>query len=333
MARLVRGGPDHARARHAQSGRGQDIIHPPCPHALPDHGIHTRQRILHSLVRQQRADHLSPPLPSVGVEVRIARQHEGHRGRASQCPVEVVAPQRDLVRIAQPVAVLRPVKDRRSGMKGQHIKAGPIRQHHRHHPMRRGRQPLNLLRLGRGKWPAIRVHRQPRPRQVGPEQGAEIAHLPDRKPREHGEPALPRERPIALRIPRPAHPPVAIEVQPARQPRVGLRGKPVRQRQTPLRNSLGQRRQGDTVKIPVDPLQGDDIGPGQCDHLGHRSRLCVPRPDVAQHQPRTLAAQFGVECGNADGLRPKGRGYGDKAQKGGRGAPEPHAVCAASALA
>ena len=188
-------------------------------------------------------------------------------------------------------------------MKGHQLKrtVGPD---DRHNPVARGRQALGGLRLGAWERRAV-DGRQQGTGHIAPQKGGQVLHVGgvDGQAGQDRHAALPRKPPVSLGVTRPAKPPVSVQIQTGGHARVGAQGKSVG-----IIRHLCQTVQGFARQIVVDALQRDNVRVSRCNDRqnGGDLRILAAR-EIPQEQPWSVALEFGVVGGDAQGLRKSAR--------------------------
>lgn len=145
-------------------------------------------------------------------------------------------------------------------------------------------------------------------RGICPQQGAEIlkAGFVERVPRQHGQPALPREISKALRISRPAFEAIPVHVEAAGHAAVGAAREEMRIGGGFFREQLREGPQRAQLGVIVDVREHEYVGRMADDNVTRGNHLGVSSLDVAQEKARALAGEFGIEEGDTQLTRRQG---------------------------
>jgi hypothetical protein len=193
-------------------------------------------------------------------------------------PGRIFGPEAQFVRVAQSVAILRSVEDRRGRVAREDVERPDRcldlhvpRAHRveRHIGQNLGRR--HLLRRCAG--------------QRDPWHRGEIPHCADRVPRQERHAPVAGEEAEAHRVARAPAAPVAVEVDTGRPSAVGRQGEPVRVGMALGGNLLCQRVERGVSGVEIHIQQNEDIRIGGGDDLGRRLHLrVVSCDDVGQQQ-------------------------------------------------
>ena len=261
-----------------------------------------------------------------GVGIEIAHHHEGclapgrpEAGIVRQFnPVEVVDPEPDLVGVAEPVPVFRPVEDRWRRMAREDMEP-PARQVERHVPVGLRGEAHRVRRFIAREETAARKARALCVGKVLPEELRESPRLlrDDGIARQEEHAVLPREAPEAERVIRCSELAVAVQIVARKRAGIGWGGEAVGVGRPGLREAGDEEVGRATFHVVVELVDQKDVGRRFGNDRDHRVDLVVVPAEIGDEPARARPVERGVEGRDPDRL---GNGWkrGEKRRREGR---------------